>query len=225
MSQERFLEGSHLERDVYVEWHLTALDYTHVLIGASAGSCSQWDVGRLKDSGGIQSLQITRPARAKSTSIIHFGGQRADCPWSTQRSKRWIYNIQRPVFLFTVISATSCLIKLWLSGKLSSSWHQTGNICLLHSAEICRKGEFREIFHWKWGKQSACNQVWGITTTACRILWLSKWNMGNTVVEFDWRLLKEIPGTFTIEVKYLITTDHFLNALSEVWIYFELTAL
>lgn len=40
--------------------------------------------------------------------------------------------------------------------------------------------------------------------------------MGNTVVEFDWRLLKEIPGTFTIEVKYLITTDHFLNALSEV---------
>lgn len=149
MSQETSLEGSHLESDVYVEWRLTALDYTCVLIGVSAGSCSQCDVGRLKDSGGIPSLQITRPAQAKSTSIIHFGGQRADCWWSTQ--KRWIYNIVRPVFLYTVIFVTSCLIKLWFTGKLSSSWHQIGNICLFHSAEICCEGEFWEIFHWKWG--------------------------------------------------------------------------
>lgn len=150
MSKETFLEGSHLESGIYVEWHLTALDYTCVLIGVSAGSCSQCDVGRLKDSGGIQSLQIARPAQGKSTSIIHLEGQIADCWWSTQRSQRWIYNIVRPVFLYTVISVTSCLIKLWLTGKLSSSWHQTGNICLFHSAEICCKGEFRENFHWKW---------------------------------------------------------------------------
>lgn len=31
VSQETFLEGSHLESDVYVEWCLTALDYTCVL--------------------------------------------------------------------------------------------------------------------------------------------------------------------------------------------------
>lgn len=35
VSEETFLEGSHLVSDVYVEWHLTALDYTCVLIGVS----------------------------------------------------------------------------------------------------------------------------------------------------------------------------------------------
>lgn len=59
-----------------------------------------------------------------------------------EKQKMNIYNIVRPVFLFNVISVTSCLIKLWLTGKLSSSWHQTGNICLFHSAEIWILGDF-----------------------------------------------------------------------------------
>lgn len=52
VNQEKFWgRKSHLKSEFYLEWHLTALDYTYDLKCMSAGSCFQRDVGWLKYSG------------------------------------------------------------------------------------------------------------------------------------------------------------------------------
>lgn len=79
------------------------------------------------------------------------GDKERDWWWSTQKPEDKSTMSRGLCFFFTVISVNSCLIKLWFTGKLSSSQRQTMKHRLIFSSETCSKVKFWGICIWKKG--------------------------------------------------------------------------
>lgn len=174
VSQEKFWgRKSHLNSEVYVEWHLTALDYTYDLKCMSAGSCSQRDVVWLKYSG-VDSQTADDSTCTGQIHINHsFRGtkQTADDPPKEAKEEY--------IMLWGVCSFLLYLLQTAASSNSGFPINYRHHDTKLETS--VRSSQQKSVAKLNFGrfttereaclcKQSACNQVWGIKT-ACLILW------------------------------------------------------